>query len=186
MKPLYSDLSYRTGLHKAGIKHLQITPREWLAEDPAIDFATGQVLNTPTLKEGKFWLLLQLTRKSYEFNEVPEGSKSGDFYKITVGGLLNTSNAAIQQVLETIRYSELVMIVNSKYDSKRKIIGNTQMGLRMRITHTEKNAPDSEEKVQLDFIAETEGLSPYYNPDNASLEYGNFLINNDGDYLLVE
>lgn len=183
MKAIYSDLKYLQQLHSAGLVSMQITPREWLAADPVIDFETGRVLETIQLKPNRFWLSVQFTPASFSFAENPKDTKSGDYYEVSTGGLLNTFNYALQQVLETIRYSELVVTVKDK-NKRRKIIGDTQAAMELKVTHTHQSEPGIE-KVQLDLTYSAEGLPPYYNPDNTPDALGNFLVNSTGDFLLV-
>lgn len=185
MKQVYSDLKYQQDIHTAGIWKMQITPREWLASDPVIDFETGIVLQAVALKANKFWLAVELTPRSYDYQETPKNVKSGDYYEISATGLLNTFNSALQQVLETIRYSELVAVITDR-NKRRKLIGNTTAGMKLSITHNHKNAPAGLETLQLSLSAQLEDLPPYYNPDNTPDILGNFLIDSNGNYLLVE
>ena len=184
MKQVYADLAYQQQLHIAGLCSMQIAPRQWLASDPVIDFETGRVLNAIELQSDKFWLSLQLTQGSYNYSAVPKTSKSGDYYEVSAGGLLNTSNYQVQQILESIRRSELVVTTNDR-NQRRKIIGDSKSAMKLTITHTIKNNP-GEEKVLLDLFYQTDDAPPYYNPDNTPDAVGNFLINANGDFLLVE
>lgn len=184
MKQVYADLEYKQQLHIAGLCSMQITPREWLAADPVIDFETGRVLQAITLKDDKFWLSLQLTQGSYNYQESPKSSKSGDYYEVSAGGLLNTCNYAVQQILESLRRSELVVTLTDR-NQRRKIIGDTNGAMKLAITHTHKNNP-GEERLTLDLAYQCDDAPPYYNPDNTPDVVGNFLINVNGDFLLVE
>jgi|SRR6185437_1803712 len=183
MKQVYADLAYLQEPHSAGLCSLQVTPREWLASDPVIDFESGRVMQTIPLQAGKFWLGMQLTQGSYYYLETPKNDKAGDSYVVTAGGLLNTFNYQFQQVLETMKQSELVAVLTDR-NKRKKIIGDTAGGLKMVVTHSHKNNP-GEEKLSIDFTYQCEGLPPYYNPDNTPDGIGNFLINANGDFLLI-
>lgn len=163
---------------------MQVAPREWLNTDPVIDFETGRVMQALELKSGKYWLSLQLTQGSYYFSAVPKTSKSGDYYEVSAGGLLNSCNYAIQQILETVRRSELIVTTDDK-NLRRKIIGDTQTAMKLAITHTIDNKT-REEKLSLDLAFECKGLPPYYNPDNTPDAVGNFLVDYNGNFLLIE
>lgn len=185
MKQVYSDLKYLQTIHAAGICKMQITPREWLASDPVVDFETGEVLQAVSLKANKFWLAVELTPPSYDYNETLKNAKSGDYYEISASGLLNTFNSALQQVFETIRYSELVAIIYDR-NKRRKLVGNSGAGMRLALVHTHTNTPAGVESLAVTLAAEFEDLPPFYNPDNTPDILGNFLIDANGNYLLVE
>lgn len=184
MKSVYSDIKNISGEHIAGIVDIMITPREWLAADPVIDFETGKVLQALSLKTNKFFLLLQLANASYSYEEKPKASKSGDYYEISASADLNTFNYSIQQALETLRYSECIAVIRDR-NKRRKLIGMGYSAMKLSVTHSHKNAPSSEEKVTLDLVYESEGLPPFYNPDNTPDILGNYLIDSNGNYLLV-
>lgn len=183
MKQVYGDIAYLQEQHSAGLISLQVTPREWLAQDPVIDYDTGKVLQAIQLAAGKFWLSMQLVPAGYTFEETPKTAKGGDYYEISAGGLLNTFNYEFQQVLETIKRSELVCVITDR-NKRRKLIGDTQTGMRLSVSHTHKNNP-GEEKIMLDLNYQCEDLPPYYNPDNTPDGIGNFLINSNGNFLLI-
>jgi hypothetical protein len=185
MKQVYSDIKYQKQIHSAGLWYLQITPREWLAKDPVVDFETGRVLEALQVINDKFFLSLELTPPSYDYKSIPKATKSGNIYNISLSGLLNTFNYSLQQVLESIKYSELVVVLTDR-NKRRKVIGDTQSGMELSITHTHKNAPRGEEQIQLDFTYTSNNQPPYYNPDNTPETTGNFLIDSNGNYLLVE
>lgn len=184
MKSVYSDLIYQKDIHSAGIWKMQITPREWLSADPVIDFETGVVLNAVTLLPNKFWLQLQLTPRSYDYQEIPKTTKSGDYYEVSAVGLLNTFNSQLQQVLETIRYSEVVAVVYDR-NKRRKLAGTSSAGMKLSVTHFHKNAPVAVQQLQISLASQSEYLPPFYNPDNTPDILGNFLIDANGNYLLV-
>lgn len=183
MKQVYANLSYLKQMHSAGLCGIQITPREWLVQDPVIDFESGRVLQAPALKSDKYWLYLQLTPPSYNYEENPKASKSGDYYEVSASGLLNSFNYQFQQILGTLRMHELVTVLTDR-NQRRKIIGNSENAMKLAVTHTHNNKP-GEEKLSLDFACQCEALPPYYNPDNTPDTIGNFLINSNGDFLLI-
>lgn len=183
MKQVYGSIKPVSGLHVAGIINLEVVPREWLAADPEIDFITGKVLNILSLVPGKFMLGLQLVHWSYLFDEIPKESKSGDYYQVSLSGSLNTFNYQVQQYLSTLKQSELVAIVTDR-NKKKKVIGDTASGMKLSVGHTQKNDPHKEE-VQIELYYECEDFPPYYNIDNSPDILGNYLIDSDGNYLLV-
>ncbi|HVZ97978.1 MAG TPA: hypothetical protein VG847_13945 [Chitinophagaceae bacterium] len=185
MKQVYGDLIFQESIHSAGLWKVDITPREWLYADPVIDFATGTVLNAVTLKANKFWLRMQLTPASYDYSETPKNVKSGDYYEIALSGLLNTFNPPLQQIIETIRFSDIVAIVFDR-NQRRKLFGNTNNGLKLTVTHSHKNTPAGVEQLAISLTGQSEILPPYYNPDDTPDIEGNFLIDADGNYLLIE
>jgi hypothetical protein len=184
MKPAYSDLIYQKVIHSAGLWKMVIIPREWILDDLLIDFETGRVMDIPAIDGTKFWLQLECTDLSYEYAENPKKTKSGDYYEVNISGSLNTFDFGLQRVLETVRMSELVVIMTDR-NKRRKIIGSRENGMALKITHVVKNASHSQEELQLDLTGMFEELPPFYNPDNAPETGGNFLIDSDGNYLFV-
>lgn len=184
MKSVYSDLKNITGGHSAGIVDVMITPREWLATEPVVDFETGKILQALSLKTNKFFLLLQLAPYSYNYEAKPKASKSGDYYEVNASGDLNTFNYSLRQVVETLRYSECVAIVRDR-NKRRILIGNGEDAMKISIFHSIKNGNSAEEKTTIDFSFECDEAPPFYNPDNTPDILGNYLIDSDGNYLLV-
>lgn len=184
MKPEYSDIQYNKGPYAAGICSVMITPREWLQNDPVIDFATGRVLIVPTLKSNKFWMQLGFTPKSYFYDEPGKSAKSGPYYEIIVSGLLNDYNYSLQQVLQTLLYHEFVVVLRDR-NHRRKIVGNTSAGMKLAKNYTQKNSP-SGQITEIILTMESEDPAPFYNPDNTPEILGNFLIDANGNYLLVQ
>lgn len=160
MKPVYSDLNLSTGSHVAGICNVKVAPREWLTEDPVIDFTTGKILTAAAFIAGKTWLTLEFVAQSYDYNEKLKSNKSGSFYEISLSGVLNKYDADVQQVIDTIRYHEMVALVKDK-KNKTKFLGNTQEGMAVAGDHTIKNNP-GEERLQINLFMESEAPAPFY------------------------
>lgn len=161
MKPVYTNLSNTTGAHIAGICTLQVAPREWLNADPIIDFNTGKVLAAVTLKTGKAWLTLDLLQDSYDYNEKPKSSKSGMFYEISLSGTLNNFPAEVQQVLESIRYNEVVAIVKDR-NKRTKLVGNTAFAMLLTYTNKNTNNQGGTQSITIDMVMESEAPAPFY------------------------
>lgn len=184
MKTVYSDIKPAEGQHVAGICSLYVVPREWLAEDPLIDFESGRVLNAVALKDNKFWIRLDLIQPTYNFEELPKSNKSGDYKESSLTGELNFYNYFLLQQLETLRRSQPVVLLTDM-NKRRRLIGDTQAGMILNYSHTIKNDPP-EEKVTINMIMESEDPAPYYNPDNEPEINYNLLEDMDGNFLLVE
>lgn len=184
MKQTYGDINYLQQQHVAGLCNMQVTPREWLQSDPIIDFATGKVLITPTLKAGRFWLQMQMVPQSYNYDVQTKDSKAGTYKEIKAGGTLNVFNYRLQQILETIEKSDLVTVIDDRKGRKR-IIGNTTSAMKLSYEISHKNNPGME-KISLQLTYTSEIVPPYYNPDAVPDLDQNFLIDSDGNFLLVE
>lgn len=185
MKSAYSDIKNLPSNQVAGICNIVITPREWLQVDPVVDYDTGKVLTTPILKTNRFWMLLNLAPRSYDYTEAPKVNKSGDYYEIAASGAINTYNYSLRLVLQTLRNSEFVAIVRDR-NKRRRIVGNTVAALKLKTAYRQKNSPSGDENLEITLSMDAEDPAPFYNPDNTPEILGNFLIDADGNYLLVQ
>src|SRR5881392_728476 len=111
MKQVYGNIAFTTGAQVAGICEIKIAPREWLASDPVIDFATGKILTDLALTDDKEFLILTLTQDSYEYNEKPKNNRGGSYYEVSCNGTINDLDSTTQQMLESLRYHEFVAII---------------------------------------------------------------------------
>ena len=163
MKPVYKSLPLQTGILNTGIYTVHVAPREWLAYNIAIDFSTGKVTREATLLPGKNWLLLEFAPQSYDFDEKEKTNKSGSYYDISIVGDLNKYDAAVHQVLETIRYHELVAIVTNR-NRLKQIVGNMEAGLRRTFNSKKLNNSYGHEDLHIELRMEAEDPSPFYDP----------------------
>lgn len=184
MKLVYADFQPAPGVHVAGICSVYIAPRQWLAANPAIDFTTGKVLNAVALLSNKFWIRMDLIEDSYLFDEDPKDSKSGDYKETTLTGTLNYYGYDLQQILETLRRSQLVVLLTDM-NKRRRLAGDADNAMRFTYKHTQKNDP-RQDIITINMIMQTEDPAPFYNPDNEPEIIYNLLENIDGNFLLVE
>jgi len=161
MKPAYSDIAPVTGGLVSGICAVKIIPREWIAEEIKIDFGTNKVLSQAVLFPNKNWLKLQLVESSYEFDEKPKSNKGGNYYETSLSGTSNDLSADLLQVLETLRYSEFVVIAMDR-QKRYRIIGNQDAGMVMQITNKQTNNQGGNQVITIDFTIQTETLSPFF------------------------
>lgn len=161
MKPAYNNLRPYTGAHVAGIVQIQVAPREWLTADPAIDFNTGKVPAAIVLQPGKQWVVLDLIADSYDYQEKPKVGKGGAFYDVSIGGTLNGLDAVMQQVLETLRHHELVVVLKDK-QKRQKLVGNRTAGCLLQVAYREQSKNGGESVASIDLGIEVEERPPFY------------------------
>lgn len=162
MKPKYSDLPMETGAKKSGLVSVRVAPRDWLVTYPLIDFNTGKATSAVLLEEGMQWLTLEFTEPSYLYDESPKSNKSGDFYEITISGSLNNYDADVQQVLETLRYYELVAIVMDR-KKRMRLVGNGEVGLKLSPPSKKiQNTSGGQEIIQIQMLMDSEDTPPFY------------------------
>lgn len=184
MKPVYADIQPASGSHIAGICSVYLIPRQWLTADPEVDYETGRVVNAVTLNLNRFWIRMDLLKPTYKFKEEPKDSKSGDFKEVTFTGDINFYNYQLQQQLETLRRCQLVVLLTDQ-NARRRIIGDTEAGMRMTYEHNVDNS-SGEERASISFTMDVEDPAPFYNPDNTQEILYNLLQDIDGNFLLVE
>lgn len=185
MKLIYGDIKPISGLHIAGICSVYVAPREWLAADPLADFDSGRILSAVQLKDNKFWIKIDLLQPTYDFEETPKTSKSGDYIETNLTGTLNYYNYELRQMLETLRRHDLVTMIQDQ-NKRRRFIGDTSTGMILSYSYKLKNGKDREESIQINLNAQTEDPAPFYNPDNEPEFNYNLLQDIDGNFLLVE
>ncbi len=161
MKPIYNNLTLTTGAYFAGISKIKIVPREWITEPIEIDFETGKVINEVLLAEGKQWLNLELTENSYDFEEKIKSSRSGEYYDIVIQGTINNISPELLQILETIRYHEMVAVAMDR-QRRWKVIGNKDAALLFRFSNKENNNQGGQQICSIDLSMQSEHTSPFY------------------------
>ncbi len=161
MKPVYSGVVLQTGNHNGGICVIEIAPKEWLQNDVVIDFDTAKILTPLVLTGTHSWLKLEFTPNSYDYDEKPKSGKSGTYYEVSAAGIINYSDAALQQALETIRYSQVVCKLTDR-NKYIKLVGSKSFGMLLSITSTNTNKSNGEQTASLSFYLETEDAPPFY------------------------
>ncbi len=161
MKPVYSNVDLKPGAHNGGIITIQVAAKEWLSSDPVISFMSGKVTTAITLLEGFNWLTLEFTPGSYTYDEKPKQSKPGTYYEVTAAGIINYSDPDLQQVLQTLRYHQVVAIVTNR-NKFRKVVGNTEYGMIPQIGNIITNAASGKEYAEFSLLAQTEASPPFY------------------------
>jgi hypothetical protein len=161
MKPAYSSVALKEGPHKGGIISIQIAAKEWLDDDIVIDFLTGKVTSAVTFLSTHNWLTLTFTPNSYEYDEKPKSNKSGSYYEVSAAGIINYVDAALQQVLETLRYNQLVCLLTDR-NQQLKLIGNKNFGMIFTIEQKNANNQSGVQQVPVSFYLETEDAPPFY------------------------
>ena len=161
MNTAYANINLKTGAHVAGICKIQIAPREWLAADVVIDFATGKVLEAVIFADSHTWLTLQLVPDSYLFSEKPKINKVGSYYDVVLSGLINYIDATLLQQLETMRYNELLALVTD-INGQLRIVGNANIGLIAEIGNAQENKQDGTSEVSIELSMQSSYASPFY------------------------
>ena len=186
MKPVYTSLFSKKGNHVGGIVRMHVAPKEWLAADIVIDYATNKIIEAVSLIPGKDWISLGFTKPGFEYDDELKTNKSGDYYEVNCAGIMNNFNSALQQTIETIRYHQLLMIVTDRY-KRQRFIGNLAKGMKITNRHAIKNNP-GEESLAIKFFMESELSPPYVNTDDyITLPVDDdILLWGDEDYLLYD
>lgn len=163
MKAAYSNIRPARGVHEGGIIEVTIVPKEWISDIPVYDFKTGKVIEPLSLLPGKYFIVLTLTPESYEYDEKEKINKSGSYYEVSMSGTTNYLDASLQQVLESLRYHELVAIVTDK-KRRKKLVGDKYAGMTLQISHKQTSAQGGTQSVNINLIMESEDLPPFYEP----------------------
>lgn len=156
----YSAIKSIAGNHKGGICTIKIIPKEWLASNWTIDFATGNILSIDLIP-GKDFISLNLIRESYKYNENPKSNKSGTYYDISLSGSSNDIDSPTLQALNTYRYHEWVVLFKDK-KNRQRIAGNFTAGMFFEFNNAQENDGGGKQKVDIKFTIQQEDPAAFY------------------------
>lgn len=161
MKLIYGDITLQPGANKGGIASILFTPKENLVVDPVIDFNTGVVSTPVVLSAGMGWYEIIFTPYSYSFEENPKSNREGSFYELAIKGTVNNLTASTQQVLATLRYSELIVQCIDR-EKNIKIAGNTVRGMLLQFGTVNTNTPAGSKSMPVTLTFQSEDPAPFY------------------------
>ncbi len=161
MKDVYDNIELKSGSTNAGISKIQIVPKQWLNTDIAIDFATGSVVNAISLISGRSLHELVFAPLTYDFEEKPKSSKSGQVISVSISGLINDLDAPTLQVLETFRMNELVVIATDR-NRRKRIVGSKEYGMLFSFDNKQSNSPNGNLRAQITMNFDSEFYPPFY------------------------
>lgn len=161
MKQVYNDIQLKPGSTNAGLSRIQFAPKDWLYNDFEVDFLTGAVVNAITLIDGKSFYELQFTPFSYDYDEKPKSVKNNTGIETIITGLINDLDNNQLQIIETLRFSELIVIATDRLKRKR-LIGNGEYGMILTFENKNVNSPYGNQKAQITLNFESEYYAPFY------------------------
>lgn len=172
MKQVYSQLKPVTGAYTVGICSIKIAPREWLTANPIIDFSTGKITTALSFLSGKDFIEISLLQDTYIYDEKPKLNKEGSYFELSISGILNDISAATQQILNTYRYHEMVVIFEDK-QKRLRIGGSKDAGMLFQWNNKETSAAGGNQVVSISLDMQSEYPAPFYelpvtftNPDD--------------------
>lgn len=175
MKNIYYSLPLQYGNHTAGILKILVAPKEWLTENIQEDFSTG-VLVGPANFNGKQFLELQFTQKSYEYNSDLKKNKQGDFYEITVSGIINNIFPNVIQTLETLKNHELIVAFKDR-QQRNRLFGNTDAGAFLTYKEKNINKDAGEQTIEITLTYQSKEAPKFYIDNNLSPQDLNSIYN---------
>lgn len=159
MKQVYGAIKQKTGVLNKGIVKIKVAAKEWVTNSVLIDFSTGAVITALTFSTGKGWKEIELAPYTYDYEEKPKLTKHGTVYEAIASGILNNNDTTTYQLIESIRYHELIVLCIDKVGDT-KIIGNTEKGASIFFG---QKTGSSSEQISVSISLETDKLCPYYN-----------------------
>lgn len=162
MKPAYDSLNLLNGSHNGGICSIQVAPNNWVETFPDVDFNFGKIITPVIFIEGKDWLDIVFIPKSYDYEEVTKDSAAGTFYEIKISGIVNYSDAALQQIIHTLQYHHFILKIRD-LNGNYKLVGNIlPNSIILEISYKNTNANNGQQYYNFSFSFTTEELPPYY------------------------
>jgi hypothetical protein len=158
MKPAYNNIELASGVHVGGMCIIQVAPKEWLASDATIDFATGAITVLPAFIFGRNWITLTFSPTSYDFNETPKSGRQGSFIETVIAGTANNIDAATLQILQTLRYHQLVCVATDRR-KKVRMTGDKNNAMIFQYTVKNTNTGNGQQSVAVQLTYESEDPS---------------------------
>ncbi len=160
MKAVYNNLLPATGTHIAGICKVWIAPKEWLVNRLYKIFSTNTITTTIVLQPGKQFIELNLLPDKYEFEELPKIGKQGEYFDISLQGLLNNIAAGTQQALITYRYHEFIVVFKDRR-GRYRIAGNDDTGMQFQYSNKETSNGGGKQTVPISLAYQSEFAVPF-------------------------
>lgn len=158
----YNNLKPKSGKNPGGICSILIADIDWIQNKIKRDFSTGKILTPIQFYPGRDFIQVNFLEKTYNYTETPKETKSGSYFEILVAGTLDYMDAALQQQLESLRYKQVISVVQFMPGGE-KIIGNKDFGLNLRFSH--KNATDNNGgllSIPVEISGNTVDSPPFY------------------------
>lgn len=161
MKSVYDNIPLQPGAHTGGIFSIFVIPKDFVTADPVIDFNTGKVTTALTLADEKDWQELQFTPDSYDYDETPKSPRTGTYYEITLKGVLNNVTPDTQQIINTLRYHELICLVKDR-QKNIKLVGDRQFGMILQFNSSNLNTSGGKKTIPVVLSFDSEHPAPFY------------------------
>jgi hypothetical protein len=177
--PAYANVQLRPGYTTKGLCDIKVIPREWvkITKTPGIG---GSVVSKMDLLPGRHWIAMKFIPESYKIAEDLKTNTSGDYIEVNISGTMNHLSYDAQQVLETLRYHELVVYCTDTL-KQSKVAGDNEKGMRLSYLHDQAGSKDV---AEINFILETTSSAPYFQPGPGAEQQ--FIGTEDGDFILTE
>lgn len=162
MKPAYASINLLNGSHNGGICSIQVAPNNWVESFPDVDFNYGKIISPVVFIDGKDWLDIVFIPKSYDYEEVPKDSAAGTFFEIKISGIVNYSDADLQQIIHTLRYHHFILKVRDR-NGNYKLVGNIlPNSVIVETTNKNTNTNYGQQFYNFIFSFTTEVSPPFY------------------------
>lgn len=138
------------GMNAGGICKIEFVPKDWIAAHFAPSAADGAVHGKPTLIAGKSWLTGKMERNGTSFDEDGKLADAGDYAEQTINGSINKDILATNNLMNTLRYYEYVVIIYGKNGNNR-IVGNKSSGMLFSSKYTSGATYADKEVYRLSF-----------------------------------
>lgn len=162
------------GNNFGGGKLIRLFPKEWLignadfvAEgmlDPQfiynIDNGIGSVDQVKSIR---------FLENSLIYNEKPKTSTSGNFFEVSISGIILKDDPVRMWLVNNLRYFEFIVLFSSfNYEKGMyKVIGNTQYGMRIDSEFDSGKQPKDATQYQLSFSLSCIDIPPYVQLDES-------------------
>lgn len=156
LKPLHSNTSYQ-----GGFCQFWYLPVEDCAVFPRINPATQALAGEPALKAGKAWFgPIAVPRNTLGFEETPERTRAGIYYKTKVEGLHAGDSETSRVNLENMPYHRYLVVGKMRAGGMYLLVGTTDSPLTFDAAYKSGNGPADTAQSSLAFT--TEHISKAY------------------------
>ncbi|MFC4261937.1 hypothetical protein ACFOWM_03540 [Ferruginibacter yonginensis] len=150
MKPAYSNITIATGAHVPGICKIEVAPLHTLSSRIFTNFITGEI-NEPLVLTTSM-IDIPLIPNSCKISSKSKSSRAGDYFEISIEGLLNELTTVQFRRLETLRYEKLITLV-TLLNKSQLLIGSNSDGMRFSF-NTDISTNQNQIAWELNYVSE--------------------------------
>jgi hypothetical protein len=138
MLNIYDNLLSKEGTTNSGIKSIKVRESQTLQER---QFTRQHLFSGNSIITGNYednFYEIDFIKTSFDHIEKSKKSKAGTYYDITINATSNNLDPMLLQLLNTLRYKKLAVLL-TYCDKSQKLIGDQNNGMQLEFQHNTTN-----------------------------------------------